>query len=94
MCAMWTKQRLLINIQSIFQQPVLPNRDMNATFEFINAQFKNLKEEKNVKKTNYRFSLKIKEHRLMIEPLAIDESIEWQQQTIISSNESVIQTVK
>ena len=94
MCAMWTKQRLLINIQSIFQQLLFANRDKTATSDFINAQFNNLKEEKTVKMLNYLVYLKTKEQRLMIEPLGIDESIEWQQQTIISSKESVTQTVK
>ena len=70
------------------------NLDTTAASEFINSQFKNLKEEKIWKEINYLVHLEIKEQRSKIKSLDIDQSIERLQQTIISSTESVIPTVQ
>ena len=77
-----------------FSATLFANLDTTAASEFINSQFKKLKEEKIRKEINHLVHLEIKEQRFMIESLEIDQSIEWLQQTIISSKESVIPTVQ
>ena len=77
-----------------FSATFFANLDTTAASKFINSQFKKLKEEKIWKEKNYLVHLEIKEQRLMIESLDTDQLIEWLQQTIISSKESVIPTVQ
>ena len=76
-----------------FSANFFANLDTTPASKFINSQFKKLKEKK-IWKKNYLVHLEIKEQRLMIESLDIDQSIEWLQQTIISSKESKIPTVQ
>ena len=77
-----------------FSATILQSQTRPRPRNLSNHNLRNSKRREFGKKISYLVLLEIKEQRLMIESLDIDQSIEWLQQTIISSKESVIPTVQ